>query len=64
MTNNNENIQMNFSLIDPDLTIEVTAWQAGNQSNSNSYVSWGINNKFPAIIGNPHNIIKIISFNM
>lgn len=47
MANNNENIQMSFSLIDPDLTIEVPAWQEGNQSNSNSYVSWGINNKFP-----------------
>lgn len=43
----NETTQMNFSLIDPDLTIEVPAWNEGSQSNENSYVTWGTNNKFP-----------------
>lgn len=40
-------MNMNFSLIDPDLTIDVPAWVEGNQTNENNYVSWGTNNKFP-----------------
>jgi len=39
--------QMNFSLIDPDLSIDVPAWVEGNQTNNDTYVSWGLNNKFP-----------------
>lgn len=39
--------QMNFSLIDPDLTVDVPAYVEGNQTNENNYVSWGVNNKFP-----------------